>query len=501
MTTQDHSHWRRQADQLSLITRPFIDGDFVDSQGAETLTAYNPATGDMLAEVTACNAADIDRAVAAARRVFEAGSWSRCAPLARKTVLLRFAALIEAHAEELALIQTLEMGKPIADSLGFDLAETARCVAWYAEAIDKQYDEIAPTGEDVHATISREPLGVVAAVVPWNFPLMIAAWKFAPALAMGNSVVIKPAEASSLSILRLAELAREAGLPAGVFNVTPGHGAVAGQALGLHMEVDALTFTGSTATGKRFMRYSSDSNLKRVWLECGGKSPHLVFADCPDLDAAAQAAAAGIFTNQGEVCIAGSRLFVEEAIFDAFLPRLLEAARAMPAGDPLDPATCMGALVSAEHQAKVLDFIEQGLAEGMTLHQGGRSASPVEGGWYLEPTILEGDPAATPMREEIFGPVLGISRFSGEAEAIALANDSVYGLGAGLWTGDLGRAHRVAKRLRAGLVWVNCYADGDISVPFGGVKQSGFGRDKSLHALDKYADLKTTWVNLAYAPS
>lgn len=499
MTIHDKAYWQELASRLQPTTQAFINGEFVASRDGATLSAYNPATGQVLAEVTACGSVDIDRAVQAAHRAFEAGDWSRCPPLDRKRVLLRFASLIDTHAEELALLQTLEMGKPIADSLAFDLPETVRCVAWYAEAIDKQYDEIAPTGEDVHATITREPLGVVAAVVPWNFPLMIAAWKFAPALAMGNSIVLKPAEASSLSALRLAALAKEAGLPDGVFNVTPGHGAVAGEALGMHPQVDALAFTGSTATGKRFMRYSSESNLKRVWLECGGKSPHLVFADCPDLDAAAQAAAAAIFTNQGEVCIAGSRLYVEETIFDDFLPRLIAAARDMPAGDPLDPATRMGALVSAAHHAKVLKYIEQGLSEGMTLHHGGRHASPVEGGWYVEPTILEGGQTATSMREEIFGPVLGLGRFSSEAEAITLANDSIYGLGAGLWTSDLGRAHRVSKRLQAGLVWVNCYADGDISVPFGGVKQSGFGRDKSLHALDKYSDLKTTWFNLAYS--
>lgn len=494
----DKAYWQTLASRLQLTTQAFIDGEFVNSFDGSTLKAYNPATGQMIANVTACSGVDIDRTVLAARRVFESGDWSRCPPLERKRVLLRFASLIETHAEELALLQTLEMGKPIADSLAFDLPETARCVAWYAEAIDKQYGEIAPTSEDVHATITRQPLGVVAAVVPWNFPLMIAAWKFAPALAVGNSVILKPAEASSLSALRLAALAKEAGLPDGVFNVTPGHGAIAGEALGMHPQVDALAFTGSTATGKRFMRYSSESNLKRVWLECGGKSPHIVFADCPDLDAAAQAAAAGIFTNQGEVCIAGSRLYVEASIFDDFLPRLVSAAKNIPAGDPLDPSTRMGALVSADHHAKVLNFIEQGLSEGMTLHHGGKHATPVEGGWYVEPTILEGTQTTTVMREEIFGPVLGISRFTDETEALALANDSIYGLGAGLWTADLGRAHRVSKRLQAGLVWVNCYADGDISVPFGGMKQSGFGRDKSLHALDKYSDLKTTWFNLAY---
>ncbi|AQU84155.1 MULTISPECIES: aldehyde dehydrogenase [unclassified Halomonas] len=498
MTMHDKAYWQTLASRLQLTTQAFIDGEFVASQDGSTLKTYNPATGQVLANVTACGGKDIDRAVLAARRVFESGDWSRCPPLERKRVLLRFASLIETHAEELALLQTLEMGKPIADSLTFDLPETARCVAWYAEAIDKQYGEIAPTSEDVHATITRQPLGVVAAVVPWNFPLMIAAWKFAPALAVGNSVVLKPAEASSLSALRLAALAKEAGLPDGVFNVTPGHGAIAGEALGMHSQVDALAFTGSTATGKRFMRYSSESNLKRVWLECGGKSPHLIFADCPDLDAAAQVAAAGIFTNQGEVCIAGSRLYVEASIFDDFLPRLIAAAQSMPAGDPLDPKTRMGALVSADHHAKVLSFIEQGLSEGMILQHGGQHTSPVEGGWYVEPTILEGEQSTTTMREEIFGPVLSLSRFSDEAEAITLANDSIYGLGAGLWTGDLSRAHRVSKLLQAGLVWVNCYADGDISVPFGGMKQSGFGRDKSLHALDKYSDLKTTWFNLTY---
>lgn len=496
-----HADWQQRAAALSFETRAFIDGQFVASSGRDTFPAYNPATGEVLAQVTACTEEDIDRAVMAARRAFDAGIWSRQSPQARKAVLQRFSALINEHAQELALLQTLEMGKPISDSLGFDLVETARALAWYAEAIDKHYDEIAPTGENVHATITREALGVVAAVVPWNFPLMIAAWKFAPALALGNSVVLKPAEASSLSALRLAALADEAGIPAGVFNVTPGLGAVAGQALGLHMQVDALAFTGSTATGKRFMRYASESNLKRVWLECGGKSPHIVFADCPDLDLAARAAADAIFINQGEVCIAGSRLYVDETIYDDFMPRLIQHAQAMPAGDPLDPKTRMGALVSAEHHQKVLGFVDTALKEGMRLHQGGKAIPPSDacaGGWYLEPTILEGDQNNSIMREEIFGPVLGVTRFSSEEQVIELANDSVYGLGAGLWTQDLGRAHRVSKRLKAGLVWVNSYADGDISVPFGGVKQSGFGRDKSLHALDKYSDLKTTWINLVY---
>ncbi|NHH99985.1 Aldehyde dehydrogenase PuuC [Oceanimonas sp. MB9] len=496
MTLHDLTYWEQLASRLEIPTGAYIDGAYMAAADGATFTARNPATGEALAEVTACGQQDIDRAVAAARRSFESGSWSRRAPRERKATLLRFAALIERHAEELALLQTLEMGKPIADSLSFDLAETARCVAWYAEALDKQYDEIAPTADHVHATLTHEALGVVAAVTPWNFPLMISAWKFAPALAMGNSVVLKPAEQSSLSILRLAALAGEAGLPDGVFNVTPGLGAVAGQALGRHMDVDCLAFTGSTATGKRFMHYSGDSNLKRVWLECGGKSPHIVFDDCKDLAAAARAAAAGIFTNQGEVCIAGSRLYVQDAIYDEFLSLLTAAAAQMQPGNPLDPNSPMGAMVDATQYRRVQDYIALAQDEGMKLLAGGNTTAPVAGGWYLPPTILEGRHDQTLMRDEVFGPVLGVTRFTGEEEVIALANDSVYGLGAGLWTRDLGRAHRVSKRLRAGLVWVNCYADGDISVPFGGVKQSGFGRDKSLHALSKYADLKTTWMHL-----
>ncbi|OIN12227.1 aldehyde dehydrogenase [Oceanisphaera psychrotolerans] len=496
MTLHDLKYWEQLATRLDIPTGAFIDGAYVTAEDGATFTARNPATGEVLADVAACGTQDIDRAVAAARRSFNSGCWSRLSPRERKTTLLRFAGLIEQHAEELALLQTLEMGKPIADSLSFDLAETARCVAWYAEAIDKHYDEIAPTADNVHATLTHEALGVVAAVTPWNFPLMISAWKFAPALAVGNSVVLKPAEQSSLSALRLAALASEAGLPDGVFNVTPGLGAVAGQALGLHMDVDCIAFTGSTATGKRFMRYSGDSNLKRVWLECGGKSPHIVFDDCKDLEAAARAAAAGIFTNQGEVCIAGSRLYVQDSIYDEFMPLLTAAAANMQPGNPLDPATRMGAMVDASQYQRVQDYITLARKEGMKLLTGESSASPVAGGWFLPPTILEGQHDQTLMREEVFGPVLGVTRFTSEQEVIAMANDSVYGLGAGLWTRDLGRAHRVSKLLRAGLVWVNCYADGDISVPFGGVKQSGFGRDKSLHALSKYADLKTTWMNL-----
>lgn len=489
--------WQARASTLQLRHQAFIDGQFVDAQGGQTFATLNPANGQKLADVAACQPADVDRAVQAARRAFESGVWAQQHPRERKRVLLRLAALIDQHSEELALLETLDMGKPISDALAYDLPETAKCFAWYAEAIDKQYDEIAPTGPDALATITREPLGVVATVVPWNYPLMMASWKVAPALAAGNSVLLKPAEQSPLSALRLAELAAEAGIPPGVFNVLPGLGPVTGQALGLHMDVDCLAFTGSTATGKRFMAYASESNLKRVWLECGGKSPHIVFDDCPDLDKAAQAAAVGIFSNQGEVCIAGSRLYVQDGIYDQFMAKVAQCAQGMRPGDPLDPATTMGAIVDENQMRRVLGYIDAGLSEGATLRTGGQQAHTASGGYYVEPTIFDCPRQAMRIvNEEIFGPVLAAQRFHTEDEAVALANDSPYGLGAGLWTAQLARAHRVSRRLRAGLVWVNCYFDGDITVPFGGVKQSGFGRDKSLHALDKYSDFKTTWINL-----
>lgn len=497
MTLHTLDYWQARAAALTLRGQAYIDGAYVDAADGATFAATSPIDGRKLADVAACGAADVDRAVAAARRAFEAGVWSQLAPRERKARLTRLAQLITEHSEELALIETLDMGKPIRDALAFDLPETAHCYAWYGEAIDKRYDEIAPTGGNALATVTREPLGVVAAVVPWNYPLLMAAWKVAPALAAGNSVILKPAEQSSLSALRLAALAEQAGIPAGVFNVVTGTGPVAGSALGLHPDVDCVAFTGSTATGKRFMSYSGESNLKRVWLECGGKSPHIVFEDCPDLDRAALIAALAIFSNQGEVCIAGSRLYVHDAIYDAFMEKVAHHAAEMRPGNPLDPATALGAMVDERQTRSVMARIAAGQAEGATLRIGGRQLHAEGGGFYIEPTIFDcADASSTLIREEIFGPVLAAQRFHTEDEAIALANDSSYGLGAGLWTANLGRAHRLSRRLRAGLVWVNCYADGDITVPFGGVKQSGFGRDKSLHALDKYSDLKTTWIDI-----
>lgn len=497
MSLHTLEYWQQKAETLALRGQAFIDGAYADAADGATFPATSPIDGRRLADVAACGPADVDRAVAAARRAFESGVWSGLAPRERKARMLRLAELIAEHTEELALIETLDMGKPIRDALAFDLPETVQTYAWYGEAIDKLYDEIAPAGPGVLATVTREPVGVVAAVVPWNYPLLMAAWKVAPALAAGNSVILKPAEQSSLSALRLAALAQAAGIPAGVFNVVPGTGPVAGRALGMHPDVDCLAFTGSTATGKRFMSYSGESNLKRVWLECGGKSPHIIFEDCPDLDRAALIAALAIFSNQGEVCIAGSRLYVHDSIYEPFMEKVALHAASMKPGNPLDPDTTLGAMVDERQTRSVMARIEAGANEGARLRIGGRQVRAESGGFYIEPTIFDCiDANSALVREEIFGPVLAAQRFHTEDEAIALANDSSYGLGAGLWTANLGRAHRLSRRLRAGLVWVNTYAAGDITVPFGGVKQSGFGRDKSLHALDKYSDLKTTWIDI-----
>ncbi|MFO1265468.1 MAG: aldehyde dehydrogenase [Rubrivivax sp.] len=470
----------------------------VAAASGATFDAISPIDGRRLAAVAAGDAADIDAAVAAARASFERGDWSRQPPAARKRVLQKFADLVAVHREELALLETLDMGKPIRDSLAVDVPATVRTLRWYAEAIDKIYDEVAPTGPGALALITREPVGVVGAIVPWNFPMIMAAWKIAPVLAAGNSLVLKPSEKSPLSALRLGELALEAGLPPGVFNVVPGYGHTAGKALALHMDVDCIAFTGSTATGKQIMQYAGASNLKRVGLECGGKSPNIIMADCPDLERAAAAAAAAIFFNQGEMCSAGSRLLVDERIKDELLEKVLHAARAFEPGDPLDPRTRLGAIVDETQLRRVLGYIEAGRADGARLATGGRRVREQSGGYFVEPTVFD---AVTPrMRiagEEIFGPVLATLSFRGPEQALAIANDVIYGLAAAVWTRDVTTAHRMARGLRAGMVYVNCYDADDITVPFGGFKQSGIGRDKSLHAFDKYTELKTTWIDLS----
>ncbi len=487
--------YRDRATSLSYRNKAFINGKYVDAASGETFDCVSPIDGKLLTSVAACDKEDVNRAVAAARAAFESGAWSEANPKDRKKTLLRFAGLIEKHKDELALLETLDMGKPITFALNVDLGGVVRTVQWYAEAVDKIYDEIAPSDRDALAMITREPLGVVAAVVPWNFPLLMAAWKFAPALAAGNSIIIKPAEQSPLSALRIAELAAEAGIPDGVFNVLPGFGETAGQALGRHMDVDMVAFTGSTEVGKFFLKYSAESNMKHVSLECGGKSPNIVFNDCKNLDAAAQGSGMGVFFNTGQVCVAATRLLVQQDIHDEFIEKVKKIGEIMQPGDPLDPGTLMGSLVDVNQMERVKSYIEIGRKEGAKLAFGGKQVRQNTGGAYVEPTIFDKvDNSMRIAQEEIFGPVLSTITFKDEEEAVRIANDTIYGLQASLWTDDLNRAHRVARKLRAGTVNVNDTDGGDITVPFGGYKQSGIGRDKSLHAYDKYTQIKTTYI-------
>ncbi|KFN41111.1 aldehyde dehydrogenase [Arenimonas oryziterrae] len=494
---QSREEWQARANALEIRSQAFIDGGYADAASGKTFDCISPIDGRVIVAVAECESEDINRAVEAGRRAFDKGLWSASSPVHRKRTLIKFAQLIEAHGEELALLESLDMGKPVSDALQVDVAATVRCMNWTGEAIDKVYDEIAPTGRDELGLVTREPLGVIGAIVPWNFPMLMAAWKIAPALAMGNSVVLKPSEKSPLTAIRLAELAMEAGIPPGVFNVVPGFGKGAGEPLALHMDVDGLVFTGSTAVGKFLLECAGRSNMKRAYMECGGKSPNIVFADAPDLKSAAVAAASGIFYNQGEVCTAASRLLVERSIKDEFLAMVVEAGKRMQPKHPFEPGAPMGAMVDEGQMKRVLGYIDKGQAEGARLALGGRRVLQESGGYYIEPTIF--DEVAHEMtisREEIFGPVLAAISFDSEDEALRIANDSPYGLAAGVWTNDLSRAHRVARKLRAGSVWVNYWDGGDMTAPFGGYKQSGNGRDKSLHAFDKYTELKSTWINL-----
>lgn len=495
MSIPEASVWRERAKNLQPEGRAFINGQYVPALSGQTFPSVNPATGQVIAQIAACDATDVDVAVAAARKSFEAGVWSRRAPAERKAVMLKFAELILKHREELALLESLDVGKPITNAYNGDIISSANCIQWYGEAIDKLYGETAPSAPDMTTMIVREPLGVVAAVVPWNYPLSMASWKLGPALAAGNSVVLKPAEQSPLTAIRIAALGLEAGLPPGVLNVVPGFGETAGRALGLHMDVDAVGFTGSTEVGKLFMQYSGQSNIKRVGLECGGKSPHIVLDDCTDLDAAARAVATGIFANSGQVCNAGSRLIIHAAVRDALLDKVAGIARELVPGDPLDPATRLGAIVSQAQYERVLSYIDVGRNEGAQVIAGGAAARKASGGFFIEPTVFGGVSNSMRIaREEIFGPVLSAITVESPEEAVRVANDTIYGLAAAVWTSNVTRAHQISRALKAGVVWVNCFDRGTMSSPFGGFKQSGFGRDKSMHAFDKYMDWKAIWI-------
>ncbi|MDN3921723.1 aldehyde dehydrogenase [Roseateles violae] len=494
--------WHARAAALTPDGRAFIGGERVAGRSGETFAKRSPVDGRLLGAIVRGQAADIDAAVAAARAAFDDGRWSRRSPAQRKKLLQRFAELLLAAREELALLETLDMGKPIQHALAVDVPAAARCIAWYAEAIDKLYDEIAPTGQNALALIQREAIGVVGVVVPWNYPMIMAAWKLGPALATGNSVVLKPSEKSPLTALRLAEIAVQAGLPPGVFNVVPGFGNEAGEALGLHPDVDAIGFTGSTRTGRRMLDYAGRSNLKRVYNELGGKSAFLVFDDFDDLARAARTVAGAMFFNQGESCNAPSRVLVQDSIAERFVELVAAEAPKYQPGDPLAADTVMGAIVDELQLHTVLGYIEAGHSEGARAVVGGRQTRQDSGGFFVEPTIFDGvDNQMRIAREEIFGPVMSVLRFKTEAEAVALANDSSYGLQASVWSSHIDRAHRVARALKAGTVHVNQYDEDDITVPFGGYKQSGNGRDKSLHAFDKYTELKTTWLRINHSPS
>ena len=475
----------------------FIGGQFVAAQDGAEIAVISPIDGQVFTTIAAGSASDVDAAVAAARRSFAAGTWSRTAPADRRKVMLRIADMIDKHALELAVLGVRDNGTEISMALKAEPASAAATFRYYAEAIDKVYGEIAPTAPNILGLIHRQPVGVVAAIVPWNFPMMIAAWKIAPALAAGNSVVLKPAELASLSLLRLAELCAEAGLPDGVLNVVTGYGATVGAALGLHMDVDLLVFTGSGPVGRKLLEYSARSNLKRVYLELGGKSPNVVFADAPDLDQAARISAYGIFRNSGQVCVAGSRLIVQASVHDDFVAKVASIAAAIRVGDPLNLATEAGAVTSEAQLDKDLAFMAEATAQGGHLVTGGQRILQDTGGYYLQPTVFSGvTPDMQLAQEEVFGPVLAVMKFETEAEALHLANSTVFGLASAVWTADLSRAHRMVRGIRAGVVHVNTYGGADMTVPLGGVGQSGNGHDKSLHALDKYHDLKTAWIQL-----
>ena len=490
-----HEEYQAIAAEINFPNNAFIDGKFRPAASGNTFATINPATGETLTDIASCNADDVNFAVEKAREAFEQGHWSKLHPTERKETLIQLAKLIKRNSHELAVLESLDSGKPISDCAAVDIPETIHTLLWHAEAIDKIYDQTAPAGEDAIAMIVREPVGVVGAVLPWNFPLLMMAWKIAPALAAGNSVIVKPAEQTSLTALRLAELAMDAGLPRGVLNVLPGMGPDVGEPLGLHPDVDMVSFTGSTETGRRFLRYSADSNLKKIVLECGGKNPAIVLDDAEELDLVAAHIVNAAFWNMGENCSASSRLIVQEGIKPALMEKILDNLRDWRTGDPLNPVNNLGALIDQNHFNKVCSYLSAESLSDATVLVGGES----QDGCYVLPTIVDGVAADSKLaQEEIFGPVLSVITVKTVEEAIAVANDTPYGLAASVFSANGKRALRAARAIRAGTVTINCYGEGDITTPFGGYKQSGFGgRDNSIHAHDQYTELKTIWIDLS----
>lgn len=497
---QTSPHWHELADRLrsSYETRLYIGGEYVDAIDGGRFENVNPADGEILSAFSAATEKDVDAAVAAALAAYRGGTWSRMEPRDRMAVMYRFAELITEDAEQLALMDTLDMGKPISDMLEIDIPATAETIQYMGECIDKLDGAVTNTAHDVVHMVLREPLGVVGCISPWNYPLLMATWKIAPALAAGNSVVLKPAEQSPTSATRMAELFVEAGGPPGAFNVIPGLGETAGRALALHEAVAKISFTGSTEVGKLILQYAGQSNMKKVGLECGGKSPQIFMGDIDNLPRAVQGAIDGIFANMGEVCNAGSRLLVDRSIYADFVDHFVaDGQDAYVPGDPLDPETTMGPLVTHADQERVLRMIEQGKDSGATLRFGGCAPQGLGAGAYVAPTLftdVTNDMSIA--RDEIFGPVASVIPFDGIDDAIGIANDTIYGLCSGVWTTDINAAHRFIKEIDAGIVYVNCYDEGDMTQPFGGYKQSGNARDKCFDSLKSYTQTKSAWIRL-----